>query len=142
MCKYCLVVFRVTFPWNQGRITPYIATGVVNWYELAPGVDASLNFPNDEGTPHLLELGGAKGSVPDFDASQSRRAPPPTPKPSAAAARKGLRGLPGERARRPHRRREAPASGCTGQAGGTIPDGIRRRSALEWAQAFIQPSTP
>jgi hypothetical protein len=39
--------------WGQWQITPYIATGVVNWYELAPGVDASLNFANDEGIPHL-----------------------------------------------------------------------------------------
>ena len=32
----------------------YIAEGVINWFELAPGVDSSINFPNDEGIPSVF----------------------------------------------------------------------------------------
>jgi len=38
-------------------ITPFVADQVINWFELAPGTDASLNFTNDEAIPHLSILG-------------------------------------------------------------------------------------
>jgi hypothetical protein len=31
-----------------------VAPKTINWYQLAPGVDASLNFPNDESIPRLI----------------------------------------------------------------------------------------
>ena len=38
-------------------VTPLVADKVINWFELAPGTDASLNFPNDEAIPRLSEVG-------------------------------------------------------------------------------------
>jgi hypothetical protein len=38
---------------TQWKINSEVLPGVVNWYELAPGVDASLNFTNDEAIPRL-----------------------------------------------------------------------------------------
>lgn len=34
----------------------YVAEGVVNWFELAPGVDTSINFPGDEPIPNVVRL--------------------------------------------------------------------------------------
>ena len=39
---------------TQWKINSEVLPGVVNWYELAPGVDASLNFTNDEAIPRLV----------------------------------------------------------------------------------------
>ena len=42
---------------SQWKINSEVLPGVINWYELAPGVDASLNFPNDEAIPRLMPPG-------------------------------------------------------------------------------------
>ncbi len=42
---------------SQWMINSQIVPGVVNWFELAPGTDASLNFPNDEAIPRLESPG-------------------------------------------------------------------------------------
>ncbi|MHB1306469.1 MAG: hypothetical protein ACYC23_05240 [Limisphaerales bacterium] len=42
---------------SQWVVTPLVADKVINWFELAPGTDASLNFPNDEAVPRLSEVG-------------------------------------------------------------------------------------
>jgi hypothetical protein len=38
---------------TRWKINSEVLPGGVNWYELAPGVDASLNFTNDEAIPRL-----------------------------------------------------------------------------------------
>ncbi|MBE7504477.1 MAG: hypothetical protein HS113_30140 [Verrucomicrobiales bacterium] len=43
--------------WTKWVVNPVVETGVVNWFELAPGTDASLNFPNDDGIPIISSLG-------------------------------------------------------------------------------------
>jgi len=43
--------------WAKWVITPQIVTQPINWFELAPGVDASLNFPNDQAIPKLPAFG-------------------------------------------------------------------------------------
>ena len=39
---------------SRWSITSEVAPKTINWYQLAPGVDASLNFPNDESIPRLI----------------------------------------------------------------------------------------
>jgi hypothetical protein len=42
---------------TQWKINSEVLPGVVNWYELAPDVDASLNFPHDEAIPRIATPG-------------------------------------------------------------------------------------
>jgi hypothetical protein len=44
-------------------VTPVVVEKVVNWFELAPGQDASLNFPSDEPFPKLSATGLALEGV-------------------------------------------------------------------------------
>jgi len=41
---------------TKWQITPVVVEDVVNWYELAPGESASMNFPDDQPFPKLDRL--------------------------------------------------------------------------------------
>lgn len=43
---------------SKWTVTPEVVTGTVNWFELAPSQDASLNFPNDQPFPKLPASAG------------------------------------------------------------------------------------
>jgi hypothetical protein len=49
--------------WSQWMITPYVAQGVINWYELAPDLTPTINFGNDETIPHLPGAASLVGGV-------------------------------------------------------------------------------
>ncbi|MCP5515916.1 MAG: hypothetical protein H7A45_01505 [Verrucomicrobiales bacterium] len=42
-------------------VEPVNVPGVINWFELAPGTDASLNFPDDDEIPLISAYAGSSG---------------------------------------------------------------------------------
>jgi hypothetical protein len=49
--------------WSRWLVTPEVVRTTVNWFELAPGMDASLNFPNDAPIPKLPAFGASVEGV-------------------------------------------------------------------------------